>query len=184
MDAYTGEIRAFGFNFPPVSWAMCTGQLVPIQQNAPLFSLLGTAYGGDGRTNFGLPNLQGNTVIGTGTGPGLAPRVLGAAIGSSTVTVATNQIPPHNHTMSAFFPATLDLLVPTPVANARLSYADRTAPTPTTVLYAFSSSTTPNTTLAPQSLSPVGGGQPSSNAQPYVVVNFCICTQGEWPPHQ
>lgn len=99
-EPFVGEIRVFPFNFAPRGWALCNGQLLPISQNTALFSLLGTFYGGDGRTTFALPNLQGTTAIGTGQGPGLSPVVIGESGGASTVTLLESQLPAHRHTHS------------------------------------------------------------------------------------
>lgn len=99
-EPFVGEIRVFPFNFAPVGWALCNGQLLPISQNTALFSLLGTNYGGDGRSTFGLPNLQGATAVGAGQGPGLTPVVLGEAGGSSAVTLRESELPAHSHTHS------------------------------------------------------------------------------------
>src|SRR4051812_39647301 len=100
-DPYLGEIRIFAGNFPPVNWAFCNGQLLPIQANTALFSILGVQYGGNGTTNFALPNLQGSVPIGAGAGPGLSPRPVGEIGGSATVTLTSNQIPTHTHAPQA-----------------------------------------------------------------------------------
>src|ERR1700684_1715964 len=97
-DQFVAEIRIFGFTFPPTGWAYCNGQLLPISQNTALFSLLGTFYGGNGTSNFALPNLQGSMPLGQGQGPGLTPRNLGETGGSSTVTILNTQMPNHAHT--------------------------------------------------------------------------------------
>ena len=97
MDAYLGEIRPAGFNFPPVGWALCNGQMLAISQNEALFVLLGTAYGGDGVNTFGLPNLNGRMAIDAGDGIGLSPYTLGQSGGSENVTLNSNQLPSHNH---------------------------------------------------------------------------------------
>ena len=96
-EPFIGEIRIFGFNFAPRGWALCDGQLLPISQNSALFSLLGTIYGGDGRTTFALPDLRGRAALHEGTGPGLSPRQLGQRSGSETNTLTVNQLPPHTH---------------------------------------------------------------------------------------
>ena len=101
MDPFVAEIRMVGFNFAPKGWAQCQGQLLPISQNTALFSLLGTMYGGDGKSTFALPNLQGNTPIGQGQGPGLSPRDVGEQGGSPTVTLLQTEIPGHSHTLNA-----------------------------------------------------------------------------------
>src|ERR1700728_415537 len=98
-NQYVAEVRAFPFNFAPTGWAMCNGQLLPISQNTALFSLIGTYYGGDGKSNFALPNLQGNIPIGSGQGPGLSPYDLGQPGGSQNVTLPLSEMPSHNHTL-------------------------------------------------------------------------------------
>src|SRR6266496_5051174 len=100
-DPFLGEIRIFAGNFAPRGWAVCNGQLLAISQNTALFSLLGTTYGGDGRTTFGLPNLQGRAPMHQGQGPGLTPRTLGEQAGSQTVTLIANEMVSHNHAMVA-----------------------------------------------------------------------------------
>src|SRR5450432_1167758 len=99
MDPFVAEIRIFGFNFAPKGWAFCDGQILPLSQNTALFSLLGTTYGGDGKSNFGLPNLQGNVPMHPGQGPGLSLHDLGETGGSPTVTLLTTELPSHPHTM-------------------------------------------------------------------------------------
>src|SRR5580698_6054044 len=99
MDPFIGELRQFGFNFAPVGWALCQGQLLSISQNAALFSILGTQYGGNGTSNFGLPNLQGNVPIGQGSGPGLTPFTPGQTGGQTMHTLATNEMPQHSHAL-------------------------------------------------------------------------------------
>src|SRR5216684_4880212 len=98
-NQFVGELRLVGFNFPPTGWAFAQGQLLPISQNTALFSLLGTFYGGDGKSTFALPDLQGNVAIGQGQGTGLSPRFIGEQAGSPTITLLTSEVPPHNHTV-------------------------------------------------------------------------------------
>ncbi len=100
MEPYIGQIQAFGFNFAPVGWAQCNGQLLPIAQYQALFSLLGTTYGGDGQTTFALPDLRGRSIVHYGSGPGLSPVQLGQNGGHETVTLTINQLPSHNHAVS------------------------------------------------------------------------------------
>lgn len=168
---YIGEIQLFGFNFNPRGWAFANGATLPISQNTALFSLIGTIYGGNGQTTFQLPNLAGRAGCQQGNGPGLTPRTLGETFGVNTVTLISNQIPQHNHGINAYVPATSG----TPAANGSLSQPTVPANKP------FASSA-PNTTFAPNMISPSqGGGQPHQNQQPYLGVNFCIALQGIYP---
>lgn len=169
-DQFVAEIRIFPFNFAPTGWAFCDGQLMPISQNTALFSLLGTTYGGDGKSTFALPNLKGNAPMQPGQGQGLSERTLGEVSGTETVTLLVSEIPVHTHSLSA---------APDP-ANAQ-------SPTPTVCLTrsaggnAYSSSAAGLVTMAPQALSPTGGSLPHSNLQPYLTLNFCIALQGIFP---
>lgn len=168
---FIGEIQLFGFNFNPRGWAFANGATLPIAQNTALFSLIGTIYGGNGQTTFQLPNFAGRAGCQQGNGPGLSPRSLGETFGVNTVTLTSNQIPQHNHGLTAYVPATTGA----PVANGGLSQPASTANRP------FSAGA-PNTTLAPNMLAPsTGGGQPHQNQQPYLGVNFCIALQGIYP---
>jgi microcystin-dependent protein len=168
-DQFVAEIRIFPFSFPPKGWAFCDGQLLLISQNTALFSLLGTTYGGDGKTNFGLPNLQGSTPMHAGQGPGLSLRVQGESGGEDTVTLLTTEMPAHNHGAQAASGAS-----PNPGGNAWGSGLKGHAS-----LYAASNvSTVP---MSPSALSIAGGSQPHNNLQPYLTLNFCIALQGIFP---
>jgi microcystin-dependent protein len=168
---FIGEIQLFGFNFNPRGWAFANGATLPISQNTALFSLIGTIYGGNGQTTFQLPNFASRAGCEQGNGPGLSPRTLGETFGVNTVTLTSNQIPQHNHGINAFVPASSS----TPTANGGLSQPAISANRP------FSAGA-PNTTFAPNMLSPSqGGGQPHQNQQPYLGVNFCIALQGIYP---
>lgn len=170
---FIGEIQLFGFNFNPRGWAFANGATLPISQNTALFSLLGTIYGGNGQTTFQLPNFAGRAGCEQGNGPGLSPRSLGETFGVNTVTLTSNQIPQHNHGINAYLPTSGK--VGTPVANGGLSQPSLSANKP------FNSSN-PNTTFAPNMISPsAGGGFPHENQQPYLGVNFCIALQGIYP---
>jgi microcystin-dependent protein len=182
MDPFVAEIRIFGFNFAPKGWAFCDGQLLPISQNAALFSLLGTTYGGDGKSNFALPDLQGRAPMHPNpmvndppnpphlAAPGLSPHELGEQGGTETVTLPLTQIPAHNHA-------------------AVVSGRTATARTPNNQLPAVGSGVqlygafpgTP-TNLAFQALIPAGSSAPHNNMMPYVTMNFCIAMQGVFPP--
>jgi microcystin-dependent protein len=159
---YLSEIKIMSFNFPPKGWAFCNGQLLPINQNQALFALLGTTYGGNGQTNFALPNLRGQVPIHMGAG-----HTLGEAAGSTAVTINIQQLPTHMHT-----------------ANASSAAADQNAITnhvPASVGSNLYGTPTALTTLAPQSVSSVGGSQPHNNMMPYLALNFCIALQGIFP---
>jgi microcystin-dependent protein len=171
-DQFVAEIRIFPFNFPPTGWATCDGQILAISQNTALFSLLGTNYGGDGKSNFGLPNLQGSVPLhaGSGGGPGLTPFFVGETGGVETVTLLQTEMPQHSHNlMAAAIPANLK----TPAAGVALS---RTG----------GGSTYTNSAnlgaMNPATLTTVGGNLPHNNLMPYLVLTFCIALQGIFPP--
>ncbi|APE50472.1 phage tail protein [Delftia sp. HK171] len=168
-DPFVAEIRLGGFNFAPKGWAFCDGQLLPLSQNTALFSLLGTAYGGDGKSNFALPDLQGRMPMHPGQGPGLSLRDLGESGGVETVTLQASEIPVHSHLARAGTPA--DPAVASP-AGAVLG----TAPTRP---YIAPASNTSAVTMAPPQ--PAGGSQPHNNLPPYLVMNFIIALQGIFP---
>jgi microcystin-dependent protein len=170
-DQFIAEIRIFPFNFAPNGWAMCDGQILPISQNTALFSLLGTTYGGDGKNNFGLPNIQGRSVMHPGQMPGSGiVHNLGEMAGSETVSLQLSEIPSHNHNVGA---QTVPLgSVATPAGNVLTRPASGN-------LY-----TAPNTqmvTMSPSALGPAGGDLPHNNMQPYLTLNFCIALQGIFP---
>jgi microcystin-dependent protein len=167
-DPFLAEIRIFPFNFPPKGWAWCDGQLLPLSQNTALFSLLGTTYGGDGKSNFALPDLQGRAPMHPGQGPGLSLHDLGETGGSDTVTLLESEIPAHTHTLQG-------------------DEDDATFKTPANMLLAAGNSMylgpnpTVNTSLAPEALTPAGGNAPHNNLQPYLTFYFCIALQGVFP---
>lgn len=167
MDPFVAEIRMFPFTFAPAGWAFCNGQLLPISQNTALFSLLGTTYGGNGMSNFALPNLQGSVPMHPGQGAGLSLHDLGETGGAETVTLLQSEIPAHTHTMSG---TTLSALSNNPAGNL---------PARATI---YSTSTTNLVQLSPQALTPSGGSLPHNNMMPYLTVNFCIAMQGVFPP--
>ena len=173
MDPFVAEIRIFPFNFAPKGWAFCDGQLLPISQNTALFSLLGTTYGGDGKSTFELPNMQGNAPMAPGQGPGLSLHDLGETGGTETVTLLQTEIPAHTHFMRAH----------------NLDPADVQNPTPQTSLAQSSQGNAYNATtatglvsLAAEALGPAGGSLPHNNMQPYLTLSFCIALQGVYPP--
>ena len=166
---FVAEIRIFPFNFAPKGWAWCDGQLLPLSQNTALFSLLGTTYGGNGKSNFALPDLQGNAPMHPGQGPGLSLHDLGETGGSETVTLLESEIPAHAH-----------------VLRASVDDADVAIPTPARILAKASANMylvgNQNTAMAPEGLAPAGGDQPHNNLQPYLTFYFCIALQGVFPP--
>ena len=166
---FVGEVRAFGFPFAPRSWAFCRGQVMSISQNTALFSLLGTTYGGDGRSTFALPNLQGRITVSAGQSPGLASYTLGQAAGFPTVTLLSNNLPGHTHTL----PTGANATIGTPASNTFLGSAVRGGH-----LYA---STADGTTMSQQLAVPAGGNGPHNNMMPFLAMNYCICLQGIFP---
>jgi microcystin-dependent protein len=171
-DQFVAEIRIFPFNFPPSGWATCDGQLMPISQNTALFSLLGTTYGGDGRSTFGLPNLQGNVPMQPGQGQGLSLRDLGETSGVETITLLSAEMPLHNHQMMADASDPSDLNIAT---NTRVLAQS-------TGVRAYQPAAANVQPMAMQSLPLQGGGLPHSNLQPYLTLTFCIALQGIFPP--
>jgi microcystin-dependent protein len=174
-NPFVGEIRCFGFNFAPIGWALCNGQLLAISQNAALFSLLGTSFGGNGTTNFALPNLQGNVPMNQGTGPGGFSTVLGEVQGSSTVTLTSSQIPQHNHAIIS------QVVAPGGAAEHAATPAIGASIGPSNPDGLYNTLPTINATLSPSTIGATGGSQPHDNMQPYLVLNFCIALQGVFP---
>lgn len=160
-EPFLSEIKIVSFNFPPKGWALCNGQLLPINQNQALFALLGTTYGGNGQTNFALPNLRGRTPISFGNG-----HDLGEAAGSTAVTINIQQLPTHTHAAMASATNGNQPIVP----NAVLAAANNLWTNPSGL-----------TTITPQTVTSVGGSQPHNNMMPYLVLNFIIALQGIFP---
>jgi len=171
-NPFLAEIRIFTGNFAPKGWALCNGQILPLSQNTALFSLLGTTYGGDGKSNFQLPNLQGSAPMQAGQGPGLSLRDLGEIGGEPTVTLLQSEMPQHNHTAQGAAPGG----VADPTNNAWGSGLKTAAPT-----YAAANAQT-NTNMNAAALSIAGGNQPHNNLQPFLGLNFIIALQGVFPP--
>ena|SRR5256885_7802991 len=167
-DPFVAEVRIFPFNFAPTGWAFCDGQLLPLSQNTALFSLLGTTYGGDGKSNFALPDLQGRGAVQPGQGPGLTERLLGQESGTETVTLLQTEIPLHSHSLV-------------------VSLSDGLFTQPSGQQFAQGvgvniwGTNAPNTTLANNALAPAGGDLPHNNMHPYLTFNFCIALQGIFP---
>ena len=169
-DPFVAEIRMFPFNFAPKGWAWCDGQLMPLSQNTALFSLLGTTYGGNGKSNFALPDLQGRSPMHPGQGPGLSLHDLGETGGSETVTLLESEMPVHPHqVMASADPG--DLQVGSPLRSYARSGGG----------FGFDPGGTLGA-MAPQALAPAGGDQPHNNMMPYLTVYFCIALQGVFPP--
>ena len=178
MEGYIGEIRMFGANFAPRAWALCQGQLLSISQNPSLFSIIGTMYGGDGVTTFGLPDLRGRSAIGSGQGPGLNNIMQGQKLGTQSNTLNETQLPSHTHGATS-------------VANA--STADGESTEPSGNLWAgggaaskvYNAPTTPTAPMAGNAVTTTvantGGGQPVNNRAPETAVNYIICLQGIFP---
>jgi microcystin-dependent protein len=169
-NPFLAEVRIFPFNFAPRGWAFCDGQILPLSQNTALFSLLGTTYGGDGKSTFALPNMQGNAPMHPGQGPGLSLHDLGETGGSDTVTLLESEMPSHPHSL---------MCQPQVEAN-------KSAPSPATS-YSRTNSGTPyqasnNVAMASNAIAPAGGDQPHNNLMPYLTLNFCIALQGVFPP--
>lgn len=169
-DPFVAEIRIFPFNFPPKGWAFCDGQLLPLSQNTALFSLLGTTYGGNGKSNFALPDMQGSAPMQPGQGPGLSLHDLGEIGGSVTVSLLESEMPAHSHAWNV---------------RAADPGEDRTA-----IGEALARSVGGNlygpavnlVAMAPEALAPAGGDQPHNNMMPYLTLSFCIALQGVFPP--
>ncbi len=170
-EPYIGQILVVGFNFAPMNYAYCNGQIQSIAQNTALFSIVGTTYGGDGVQTFALPNLQGNSIMNWGSGAGLSSYVLGQTSGATAVTVTQAQMPGHNHTVYAYAGSTDDQ---GPTANGWLG--DRSNPEKL-----FSDSSTPDSVLAGDFVQAAGGSLPHWNQQPYLTLNFCIALYGIFP---
>jgi microcystin-dependent protein len=170
-------MRIFPFNFPPKGWAFCNGQILPLSQNTALFSLLGTTYGGNGQSNFALPDMQGNAPMQPGQGQGLSLRDLGEMSGTEIVTLLQTEMPAHNHAPQV---STDDATQTSPAGNVmgKSRYDDGQGNTGQVSTF---SSQAPNAPLNFQALAIAGGNQPHNNMQPYLTLNFCIALQGIFP---
>jgi microcystin-dependent protein len=174
MEPFIGTILTVGFNFAPVGWALCNGQLLSISQNTALFSLLGTTYGGDGVTTFALPNLQGRVPVHQGNGAGLSPYTIGQVGGAEGATLTINNLPSHNH------PANCNN---TPGANVSPtgSFWAEANPGGRDPVATPSYASTTTGVMASGAIGPVGGNQPFGVVQPYLCINFIIALQGIYP---
>ena len=171
-DPFVAEIRIVPFNFAPKGWAFCDGQILPISQNTALFSLLGTTYGGDGKSTFALPDIEGRSVMHPGQGPGLSLHDLGETGGSETVTLLQSEMPFHNHNLmaSGTNASTANPSNQTSLARSFGGLAYKVDPPGATAAMAL------------ECIAPTGGDQPHNNLMPYLVMNFVIALQGIFPP--
>jgi microcystin-dependent protein len=171
METYIAQIFMFAGNFAPRFSAFCDGQILSISSNTALFALLGTTYGGNGSTNFALPDLRGRVPMGAGSGPGLTPRTLGERGGTESITLTTNQLPSHAHAATLNV-STAAATATSPSGNV-LAAAEREVYAPSASMVAASTSAV--------TVQPAGGNQPFSIVQPYLVISFCISTSGIFP---
>lgn len=173
-EPFIGEIRTFGFSFAPIGWALCNGQLLSIQQNTPLFAIIGTIYGGDGQSTFAVPNLQGRSPMHWGSNAGVV-TIIGEPQGTSAITLTAMQMPVHMHTISA-------ANVPTG-ASAERSAGPKTNSflAQTTGATAYVSGKTADTPFNAAAMSSAGSSLPHENMQPYLTINFCIALEGIFP---
>ena len=172
-DPFVAEIRMFGFNFAPTGWATCDGQLLPLSQNTALFSLLGTTYGGDGKSNFALPDLQGNAPMHPGQGQGLSLYDLGQIGGSEFVTLLESEMPIHAHSISASTNAADEEGSKAPAGGIPGAQQGSNQ--------MYTAMANP-VAFANEALAPAGGSLPHNNMMPYLTLNFCIALQGVFPP--
>lgn len=177
-DSFVGEIQVFGFNFAPYGWAQCNGAILAISQYTALFSLIGVTYGGNGTSNFQLPNLFDRAACSQGAGPGLSVRDMGEVFGEPQVTLLGNQMPVHNHGFQIWDQKDTTKVTNKPANGNALAVAAQLQTFP-------ASATNPNTTLSPAMAGPWpsgGGSQPHENRQPALALNYCICLSGTFPP--
>ncbi|CAM3965001.1 tail fiber protein [Pseudomonas wadenswilerensis] len=174
-EPFLGEIKMFGGNFAPRGYALCQAQILPIAQNAALFSILGTIYGGNGQNTFGLPDLRGRSPIGTGQGPGLSDIDLGEVGGVENIALTYNQLPSHGHAQ------VISTVGGSSDVGSESLYLARAADTAGNTVNIYGSDMTGAVTLAPNSLSLAGGGQPFGNRNPYLGVTYIIALEGTFP---
>ncbi|MEX2513981.1 MAG: tail fiber protein [Cyclobacteriaceae bacterium] len=180
MEEFIGTLKLFAGNFAPRGWAFCHGQLLPINNYSAVFSLLGTMYGGDGRTNFALPDLRGRVPVGFGQGPGLSNYQQGQTGGQESTTLTQGNMPSHNHSIAV---SSTDGSSNNPSGKypaQAVVQVERGAPNLPVNSYGDSG----NATLAPQSVGNAGGNQPFENRQPYLGLNYIICLEGIFPSRQ
>lgn len=169
-EPFIGEIQIFGFDFNPRGWAFCNGALLPLSQNTALFALIGTQFGGNGQTSFGLPNLSARAVMGAGTGAGLSQWSVGDTVGEASVTLTASEMPVHRHVVRAVTAAGAEA---SPEFNVPAGSEDQ-------LLYGAASGPG-SSAVAMEPLAPGGNGLPHTNQQPYLGMNFCIALQGIFP---
>lgn len=178
-EPFVAQITMYGFNFPPKGWAFCQGQILPISQNTALFSLLGTMYGGDGKSNFALPNLQDRAAVSFGQSPGTSDYAQGENDGQPTVTLLQTEMPVHNHS----FIASTASGTTTSSSNNQLGVGASGDKQNSYNANIYSPNPAKATTgLSPMSIGPAGSSLPHNNMQPYLTLNFCIALQGVFPP--
>jgi microcystin-dependent protein len=177
-DQFVGEIRVFPFTFAPTGWALCNGQLLPISQNTALFSLLGTTYGGDGRSTFGLPDLRGRAPLHPGQGPGLTPRQLGEMGGAESVVLTESQLPAHTHDVRVAGANDASSATPTPSGLTTFGVSQARATSTGYVTVAGQAAVA----MSPAAVLPSGQSLAHNNMPPFLTFNFCIALQGIFPP--
>ncbi|NIE74162.1 phage tail protein [Pantoea sp. Ap-967] len=173
-EPYIGEVKMFAGNFAPYGYALCQGQIIPVSQNSALFAILGTYYGGNGTSNFALPNLAGRAPLGQGQSTSGASYVVGQAAGQESVSLLQSNMPAHTHKLTG---TTASGVTNVPSPTTFLASAEDAAGTPLNIY----GSAAPNTTLLPSLLATTGGSQPFSVRNPYVAISFIIALSGEWP---
>jgi microcystin-dependent protein len=171
QDCFLGEVRMFAGNFAPQGWALAQGQIMAIAQNTALFSILGTTYGGNGQTTFALPDFRGRVPLGPGQGPGLTNRDLGEMGGDEAVVQTVSELAPHNHLARANSK---------PATHIRPQGRIWAKVDPVAVVNAYSEAPS-DSDMAPDAISPTGGGQPQQNMPPYLGINFIVCLEGTFP---
>ena len=179
QDRFIGEIKMFAGTFAPSGFAFCNGQLLSIMEYQVLFAVIGNTYGGDGKTNFALPNLNGRAPIGVGQGPGLSNRNLSEQGGQETVTLLQSQIPTHTHAVTAG-----SVAIPVSTYTGNADSPKNSYPAPSTKSYSSISSGNMNSTGSTITLTPSGSGLPHNNLQPYLAVQYIIALNGDFPVKQ
>jgi microcystin-dependent protein len=180
-EPFLGQVEVFAFNFPPKNWAVCAGQLLPINQNQALFALLGTTYGGNGQTTFGLPDLRGRVAIGAGNGAGLLPYTLGQVGGEENHTLIQSEMAAHNHTLNVDSATAATNNTNAPSTSVVLGQTIGTPAQGNTFNLLLYTSGSPSGTLDPHTIGTSGNSQGHLNQMPYLTLNFCIALTGIFP---